>query len=224
MKKEQRRRVKVFLFLLFFLNLSGWAQVSQSDVYSYPLGPQTMDAFRKTSANLAEHPIVRGNFEQEKVLSRLNRSLKSSGNFIIAAGQGMVWETLNPFPSTLALGKDYLVQSRPGGQKSVLSAQGNETFISLAEVLSAVFSGQSQGLLDNFEVYFLEGAADWELGLMPRNRAIASFAQRISMKGDAAIKSITIDEQNGDVIRYLLSNHSYPPELSVDEKSLFLLP
>jgi hypothetical protein len=206
---------------LFFLVLPLWAE---TDVFRYPLGPQTMEAFKKTCDNLAERPIVKGNFEQEKILSRLNRSLKSSGNFIIAAELGMVWETLRPFPSTLALGKDYLVQSRPGGQATLISAQGNETFIRLAEVISTVFSGQSQGLLNNFQVYYLGSPASWELGLLPLDRAIASFALTITMKGDAAIRSIIINEQNGDATLYMLSNHSYPQELNTHERAFFTVP
>jgi hypothetical protein len=183
-----------------------------------------MDAFIMTCTRLAEHPLTRGNFEQEKTLSRLNRSLKSSGNFIIAAGLGMVWDTVKPFPSTMTLGKDYIIQSRLGGQKTVLSAQGNETFLRMAEVISAVFSGNSQGLLDNFEIYYSGSAAAWELGLNPRNAAIGSFAHRIIMKGGAAIRSILIYEQNGDTVQYLLSNHSYPAELNVHEETFFTFP
>jgi len=178
---------------------------------------------------MAEHPVVKGSFEQAKTLSRLNRSLASSGNFIIAAGWGMVWDTVKPFPSTLTLGKDYLIQSRPGGQKTVLSAQGNETFLRMAEVMSAVFSGNSQKLLDNFKVYYVGSAAAWELGLIPLNSAIGSFAEKIIMKGGAlndavAIRSILIRERNGDIIQYLLSNHSYPAELNIHEKALFTFP
>jgi hypothetical protein len=213
-----------FVFGLLFFTLEVWAQSPAGDIFSHPLRSETMNAFNVTCAQLAEHSLVRGNFEQEKILNRLNRSLKSSGNFIIAADTGMVWETLKPFPSTLALGKDFLIQSRPGGQKTVLSASGNETFIRLAEVLSAVFSGQSQGLLSNFEVFYSGSASGWELGLTPSDRAIASFIVKIAMKGDRVIRSITIHEQNGDSIIYILSNHNYPVELSVHEKDFFSVP
>jgi hypothetical protein len=206
---------------VFLFNFSVWAD---GDVFSHPLKPETTGAFDAAFVRLSEHPIVRGNFEQEKILSRLNRSLKSSGNFIIAAGQGMVWDTLNPFPSTLALGKDYLVQSRPGGQKTVLSARGNETFIRMAEVISAVFSGRSRELQDNFEVYYSGSSSGWELGLLPKEKAISSFAVRITMKGDEAIRSILINEQNGDAVVYALYNHSYPSELASHEKSFFTAP
>jgi len=214
---------------LFFISIALWAD---GDVFSYPLKPETMDAFKAVSERLAEHPIVKGNFEQEKILSRLGRSLKSEGNFIIVADLGMVWDTIKPFPSTLTLGKDYLMQSRPGGQKTKVSAQGNETFLRMAEVISAVFSGNAQGLLDNFEVYFAIGntaggsgsAGTWELGLSPLDKAISTFAAKITMSGDSAIRNIIINEQSGDITKYSLSNHNYPPELNVHEKALFTLP
>jgi hypothetical protein len=215
--------------LILFLCAAGvWAQTSQEEIFRHPLGPETMDAFKATCSRLAAHPVVRGNFEQEKTLSRLNRSLKSSGNFIIAAGLGMVWDTVKPFASTLALGKNYIIQSRPGGQRNVLSAQGNETFLRMAEVINAVFSGNSQGLIDNFIIYYSGNgggaAAAWELGLSPKDTSIGAFAEKIIMKGDTAIKSIFIYEQNGDTVQYLLSNHNYPAELNVNEKALFALP
>jgi hypothetical protein len=215
--------ITVFMGLFLFA-VSLWAQTSQEEIFRHPLGPQTMDAFKTTCLRLAEHPVVRGSFEQEKILSRLNRSLKSSGNFIIAAGLGMVWDTVKPFPSTLTLGKDYIIQSRSGGQKTVLSAQGNETFLRMAEVISAVCSGNSQGLIDNFTVYFSGNAAAWEIGLSPRNTSIGAFAEKIIMKGSAAIRSILIYEQNGDSVQYILTNHNYPPELNANEKFLFVRP
>jgi hypothetical protein len=228
------KRAAVVLGLFFFSfvpmmpasTMQGlWAQSPHEDVFRHPLRPETLNAFMLTCARLAEYPIVRGNFEQEKTLNRLNRSLISSGNFIIASGQGMVWDTAAPFPSTLTLGKDYLIQSRPGGKRTVLSAQGNETFIRLADIISTVFSGHAQGLLDNFEVYYTDvSGGAWELGLFPYSKAIGSFAETIIMKGDAAIRYIEIHEQSGDTIKYFLSNHNYPMELSVNEKVLFSLP
>jgi len=215
------KAVLAALGLSFFAFCAAYAQ---EDVFNRPLTPQTENAFRATCQRLAGHPLIRGSFEQEKHIKRLNRSLRSSGNFIIAAQLGMIWDTLNPFPSTLTLGSDYLIQSRPGGQKTVLSAQGNETFLRMADVISTVFSGNAQGLVDNFEVYYTAAAASWELGLIPLDRAINIFAEKIIMKGDAVIRSIEITEQNGDSIKYTLSGHSFPAELNQNERALFSIP
>jgi len=86
-----------FFFLCFcfiFLFSYVWAE---DDVFRHPLRPQNMITFNAISANLAEKPIVTGNFAQEKYLSRFGRSLLSSGNFIISAEQGMVGKHYSPF-------------------------------------------------------------------------------------------------------------------------------
>jgi len=212
------------LLLIFFLILTGLTKVHAQDVFSYPLTTQTEEAFRATCTRLAQYKFIKGSFEQEKTITRLERSLKSSGNFIIAADLGMVWDTVKPFPSTLALGKDFMIQSRSGGQKTVLSAQGNETFLRMAEVNSAVFSGNVKTLIDNFSIYYSGNVSGWELGLIPLDKTIASITQKIIMKGDAVIRSIQITEQSGDTIRYILSNHSFPAELSANERAFFAIP
>ncbi|MCL2139346.1 MAG: outer membrane lipoprotein carrier protein LolA [Treponema sp.] len=211
---------KLFLCLFFVLSYV-WAD---EDVFRHPLEPQIMSTFNATCAILAEKPVIKGNFVQEKYLNRFDRSLESSGNFIIAVKQGMVWETVQPFPSTMILGKDFIMQSRPDGQKSVLNAQGNETFTQMADVMSSIFSGQSKGLLENFEVYFLGSVSNWNMGLMSRDSIFASFVKKITMSGDSAIRSIRIFEQNGDVITYTLSNPVYPTALNDHEKAFFTIP
>lgn len=198
--------------------------LSYADIFDYPLTAQTMNAFNSTCARLSRHPVIKGSFEQVKRLERLDRSLNSSGNFIIASNIGMVWETLRPFPSTMVLGKDFIIQFRPGGQKTVLSAQGNETFIRMADVLNAVFSGNAGALRENFEIFYAENASGWELGLIPMDRAIASFAVTIIMTGDSALRTIVIREQNGDSTSYNLSDHIYSEVLSPGERSLFTVP
>ncbi|MDR2597592.1 MAG: outer membrane lipoprotein carrier protein LolA [Treponema sp.] len=217
--------MKKFLLILClsFFAVTSWADEQNSSVFDNPLSPLTMDHFTKISARLAEHSIAKGNFEQEKKINRLNRALVSSGNFLIVSGSGMVWDTLKPFPSVMTLGKDYIIQSK-GSQRTVLSAQGNETFIRLAEVISAVFTGNTEKLTENFDIYFIGVNNNWEMGLIPKDKFIASITEKIVMKGDSVIKSILIFEQNGDSTGYILSNHSYPSELSINERAYFTIP
>jgi hypothetical protein len=107
----------------------------------------------------------------------------------------------------------------------------------MAEVISAIFSGNSRSLIDNFNIYYspvvggsgsgiVDDGADyeWELGLIPKDTAIGVFAEKIVMKGSATIRSILIYERNGDSVQYILTNHNYPAELNVNEKALFALP
>jgi hypothetical protein len=191
------------------------------EVFLSPLIPETLSQFNDICSRLSSHPIIKGNFEQTKTISSLNRSLLSKGAFIIAKDYGIVWETRVPFSSTLAMGKNYLVQSNLSGRKTRLDAAGNETFLRLADTINAVFSGDSQKLTVTFETFFVENAETWTMGLIPAERSVRSFVARIVMSGDSVIRSIMIYEQNGDRIHYRLADHIFPGALTAGEKHLF---
>ena len=191
------------------------------EIFRFPLTHENRPHFNQICSRLSSHPVIKGTFERTKTISGLNRSLLSKGAFIIAKDHGIVWETINPFPSTLAMGKTYLVQSDPAGRKTRLDAAENETFLRLADTINAVFSGDSQKLTANFETFFAETAGTWTIGLVPAESSVRSFATRIVMSGDSVIRSIMIYEQNGDSIHYRLANHTFPGALTAGETSLF---
>jgi hypothetical protein len=208
--------MKKIIFLLFTVICCGY--VFPQDVFQFPLKDEAR--FKEVCALISEHRIVKGKFEQTKIISRLKRSLVSKGDFIIAAGSGMVWDTKSPFPSIMAVRRDSIVQSTPSGANVKLDAAGNETFMRFSAVISAVFEGNSQGLLDNFDIFWREQSGSWMMGLIPKEASIRTFASKIQLQGDSAIKSIYLFEQTGDAIQYVLSNHSFPEKLSNNELQL----
>jgi hypothetical protein len=218
---------KYFCFLIAFIFFGVIfplpAQSLTEDVFNHPLKNADMNLFLETCETLSSHPIIQGNFLQKKTIARLNRSLQSEGNFIIDSVLGIVWDTKKPFPSVMAVGKDFIIQSAPSGTKTKLNAQGNETFLQISETISSVFLGDSQKLLDNFENYFIVSENSWTLGLIPKNAAVKNFASRIIMIGDTVVRQIILFEPNGDSIQYDLSNHTFPGALNADEKNLFSL-
>ena len=199
----------------------------ERDPFVRSLDEENLPRFREVCAALSARPLVRGEFRQKKILKRLGRVLESSGHFIIARDFGLVWETIAPFPSTMALGPDYVIQSVPGGQDTRLEASGNETFMRLARVMRLVFSGQGEALGEEFQVFFQAGGPRWFLGLVPADGGIGAFIARISLSGDTVLRRVAVDEAGGDRIEYELSGHVYPdgPDgpygLSERERALF---
>jgi hypothetical protein len=212
-----------FSLLLVYGALSAGAQDEGLEVFNFPLSGERLPRYNAVCAILAEHPVVTGTFTQTRFLSRQGRSLISRGNFVIAAELGMIWDTQSPFPSTMAVGRDYIIQSTPRGTRTRLEARGNETFLRLSETISTVFSGDARKLRENFENYFVESGGRWTLGLVPTDRAVKNFAARIVMSGDSVIRIIVLREQNGDTIRYELADHRFPGALSSHEEALFSL-
>ena len=214
-----------FLCALFFM---GFAFLSAQEVFDYPLNDDTLARYTEICTRLSDHPLIKGSFEQTKTIMRLGRSLNSKGSFIIAAELGMVWDTVTPFPSTIAVGRDFIIMTGPGGLKTKVDAQGNETFVSIADTMSAVFSGNTRTLRDKFENYFVENreTGTWTLGLIPNDNAVRVFARHIVLTGGSdpvLIQSIVIYSQNGDTISYSMRNHHFPAVLEPNEKDLFSL-
>ena len=217
-----------FVFSFFFGALFLWAQ--NADVFNHPLSARNLQSYNTICEQLAGRPFTKGAFEQTKTIKQLNRSLTSKGDFIIAADLGLVWITKSPFPSVTALGKDYIVQSVPGGTESRIDAKGNETFTNMADILGSLFTGNAQMLGTRFDNFFTETQSPsgmvWTLGLIPKEQAIRSYARQFILEGiegerGALIRSLVIHEQSGDSVTYLFTEHSFPAELEIHEKAYF---
>jgi hypothetical protein len=225
-----RRLLRVMPAALFFCFAWPSLEAQDLDVFAHPLAAGALPRYTAICAELAARPLVKGSFALTKTLPRLNRSLVSRGDFIIAAEQGMVWETRSPFPSTLIVGRDFMAQSTPGGTKSKIDARGNELFMSIADTMSALFTGNAEKLREGFDQYFMEtaGGTGWTVGLVPRERTVRSFMERIVLSGSASdggggalIRSIVIYEPGGGSAAYALSDHRFPAALDAGEAALF---
>jgi hypothetical protein len=205
-----------FLLLLPFM----LAAQTNDDVWKRPLNAETLPRFNAICKEMSRHRILRGRFIQTNTLNRLGRSLVSNGNFTADAERGIIWDTKTPFPSVTVVGRASVVQIS-GGRTTRLDTSGNETFIRISEAISSIFAGDSEKLINAFELYFTENGRNWNLGLLPRDNEVKAVAKAIIMQGDSVLRELIFYQQNGDIIRYELSGHSFPAELSADEKALF---
>jgi hypothetical protein len=216
------------ILLTFFL---GGAQLwAQASVFDYPLSGQNQENFNAICAQLASRPYTRGVFEQIRTLKKQKRSLMSSGDFIVAADLGLVWITKTPVPSLTTLGRDYMIQSVPGGTSTRIDAKGNDMYISMADTISSLFTGNAQKLKSGFDNYYTETQSvdgkTWTVGLVPKERAFRNYAQRIILEGfngaeGAVIRLIVIHEKSGDNLSYAFSQQSFPTRLETHEQAYF---
>jgi hypothetical protein len=221
------RNKTVFILIFFLTAIYTWAQTS---VFDHPLSAQNLENFNAVCAQLSSRPFTKGVFEQTRALKRQNRSLVSSGDFVVAADLGVVWITKSPVPSITTLGKDYMIQSVPGGTGTKIDAKGNEVYLNMADAISSLFTGNAEKLKSNFDNYYIETQSAngkvWTLGLVPRERAFRNYAGQIVLEGlisgqTAVIRSIAIHERNGDSLTYVFSDQSFPSRLEAHEQAYF---
>jgi hypothetical protein len=217
--------------LLLVIILMGGAVYlpAQSPVFDHPLSTQNLASFDAICAQLSGRPYTKGIFEQTRIIRR-QKPLVSSGDFIVVADVGLVWITKSPVPSTTTLGRDYMIRSVPGGTSTRVDAKGNDMYISMADTIGSLFTGNAEKLKSNFDNFYAETATangkNWTIGLIPRNRAFRNFAQQIILEGfdsgqGAVIRSIAIYEKNGNNLTYAFSEQSFPAALEAHEKAYF---
>lgn len=180
--------------------------------------------------SLASHPNRSGDFKQTKTLQTNGRKLTSTGKFIFCP-LGILWKTEKPFPSSLILTEDAMIQIAANGKKSVMSGKDNQIFANISGTLSSVFSGNAEELKKNFNCKFEEGAdGGWRVYLTPKDSTIASVMKALLLSGSwdsgstggAVLTSLEMTEMSENTILYEFANQKYPKELSADEKENFV--
>lgn len=177
---------------------------------------------------LSKKQNTTGDFTQIKTINVNGRQLKSYGKFIICP-LGIMWKTQKPFPSSVIITKNSMMQISGDGKKTMLSGSSNEMFESISSSLSAVFTGDEQVLKENFETEVKEEeSANWTLILTPKDSTINSVINKLEMRGTSinnqvVMNSLEISEGSSNKIRYEFSNQEYPKELTQDEKSNFIV-
>lgn len=176
-------------------------------------------------STLMTDKVTSGDFIQEKNAAKLKRPLRSSGKFIFC-DEGILWQTLKPFPSTMAVTKTSIIQTKADGSKTVTDGSSNQVFTSVAETLSSIFSGDKSKLESFFNIKdFKADSKNWSILLTPKDSTIASALKLIELSGSVGKKS-TLDtlkffQSETDSTFYTLLNQQYRQELSNEEKSFF---
>jgi outer membrane lipoprotein-sorting protein len=151
----------------------------------------------KIQSMLAKPDQLCGRFEQTKQLAGMRRPLASSGRFCVVKGKGVLWRTLKPFPNTLRVTRDEIVNYQGERVAMRLDAKQEPTVRMINGVLFSLLAGDLAQLETLFEV---DGSADtrWNVTLKARSPALAKAIGTIALDGDTYVKNIHIAEASGD--------------------------
>jgi hypothetical protein len=171
---------------------------------------------------LAKPKVLCGDFAQTKQLAGLKKPLLSSGRFCVVADKGVLWRTLQPFPSAVRLTREEITQSHGERVTTRLSAKQEPTIRLMHSVLFSLLAGDF-GQLEKF--FAIEGRINknsWSVSLKAREPALAKALGAISLEGGAYVTQIAIDEPSGDRTRVVFSAiQTGDDAMSSDEASSF---
>lgn len=160
----------------------------------------------KIQAMLAKPALMCGRFDQSKTLTGMKKPLASHGRFCVVAGKGVLWRTLAPFPSTLRLTRDEIVQFQGERVAMRLDARQEPTVRMINSVLFSMLSGDLGQLNTLFEVDGSAASGSWKVALKARQPALAKAIGAFALEGGAYVKTIHINEASGDSTNIVFSD------------------
>jgi len=173
-------------------------------------------------ALLARPKILCGRFDQTKQLVGLKKPLASNGRFCVVAEKGVLWRSLQPFPSMLKLTRDEILQLEGDRVALRLDAKQEPAVRMINGVLFAALAGDFERLKNIFDI---EGAVQngaWSVTLKARSAALAKAIGTIALEGGAYVRNVMIVEASGDRTKIVFSDiRSGDGAMSADEAALF---
>ncbi len=137
---------------------------------------------------------VQGDFTQQRFLKSLNKPITTQGKFILLAQKGLLWQMEKPFTNQLRVKKDGIMQW-DGKQWVANGKMGQAEQISL---FLGLLSGDISGLKAQFDATLVGEAKNWTLTLTPSSLLMKQIFNHIEIQGDSLVKTIVLDEKQGD--------------------------
>lgn len=197
--------MKAFLFLLLA-------------VFSVASQAVTLEDLQQ---RFSQVPVLRAQFSQQRTISGMAQPLSSGGNLLIAQQQGLWWQQVKPFSLTLLLTEKRMVQTMAGQPPQVVTADNNPQMFQFNSLLSALFHADRKVLEQNFSLDFTDlGKGAWQLVLTPKVTPLNRLFRSITLRGDAFLNNIDIDDMQGDATHIRFFNQTTTPSTLTDAEKL----
>nr|WP_299347055.1 outer membrane lipoprotein carrier protein LolA [uncultured Pseudoxanthomonas sp.] len=187
------------------------------------VNPASADPLAEVRSQVAQVPLLRGEFSQEKQVAGFRNPLRSNGRFLLVRDKGVVWSTTAPFPSETVITQDRILsRQRDGSRRLEVDGRQQPGLRSVNAMMFALMSGDMKALTSTFEVKAEPVARGWKMALVPRSRQVAQAFTSVRLSGDRYVREVELREANGDLTRLRFSGMSESPAtLSRDEAARF---
>lgn len=176
----------------------------------------------KIQSMVAKPKVLCGRFDQTKQLVGLKKPVISSGRFCVVAEKGVLWRTVQPFPNTLRLTRDEIVQLQGERVALRLDAKQEPAVRMINSVLFALLAGDLGQLEKLFEIDGDVNKNTWSVTLKAREAALAKAIGAIALEGGAYVQQVTINEASGDRTSIFFSAiQTGDGAMTLDEAALF---
>ncbi|HZF26812.1 MAG TPA: outer membrane lipoprotein carrier protein LolA [Steroidobacteraceae bacterium] len=172
------------------------------------------------AAELSKAKVLSGKFVQRRFLKGLERPLASSGDFVLAREQGIIWRTATPFPSEFVL-SDKGMSLLDGDTETRLSAASHPGLQAALKMFFALITLDMERLTGSFDLYGDNQGDRWQVGLRPRDGGLAQVFDRAVISGAQTVERIELSTAGGDRTEIEFSGVATRAELDASDAARF---
>ena len=177
------------------------------------VGVGTDAAAESIIQSLKQRVIVTGDFKQEKTLSGLAYTLKSSGQFIFWQKQGLYLKTEKPFFNAFTITQNQLITWQTDGAGSIAKEHQGIVQREVNKTLFAILSADIPLIESRFNVRWLIDGDNWHLTLTPKLAVMQESLKQVVIDGSgsaakAQLHTVNLMAGNGDYTRIQFLNQS----------------
>lgn len=165
---------------------------------------------------LQQTALVAGDFNQQRTVPGLTQALRSKGNFIYWRGQGIYWNTQQPYPQAITYSRNKTTLWQAPGIAFAGKNSGSRDH-HFRRLLLALFSFDRVQLDEQFHSQWQINDKHWQLNLRPKNPITRRAIDSASLSGTDFIEQLQIVTSNGE---QLLIEFSQNRKLAQAEQSL----
>lgn len=150
------------------------------------------------AALLAQRKSAQARFTEERRVSGLDTTLRSSGTLAYTAPDRFARTTIEPRAESMVVEGNTVTLER-GGRRRTLALDAAPELTSLVEALRGTLTGDAATLQKHFETRVEGDAALWLLTLVPRNPRLAAQVREIKIAGQGGdLRSLALWLAGGD--------------------------
>ena len=150
------------------------------------------------TAVLAQTKAGEATFTEKRQVAMLDKPLESSGRLSFQAPDTFVRETLQPRREKIAVVGNTLTMSQ-GSRSRTLALDASPEAGVIVEAIRGTLTGNRDALERHFSTEVAGSAAQWTLGLVPREPKLRERVAAIRIAGQqSAVREIQLDLPDGD--------------------------
>jgi hypothetical protein len=173
---------------------------------------------------LAEPPVIRAQFVQERFIADMTRPTVSRGRVTVSRQDGVLWQIESPVRLALAFTQDGVIETGPDGARRSRGQRRGAVGTEIGRLMRSIVGADEQSLRTAFDAAAQGSLERWTIRLTPRAREMARFLREVRLGGGRHLETIEIEETSGNSTAIRMRQISVAEKLDAEELALFKLP